>query len=259
MAADLLERPRVTVPKALLDAVVAWCEPQEIILFGSRARGDHRSDSDWDLLAIVESEAEERPSRHRPPWPRPAHVFLKARATFEAERDLAGTTANAADEDGIVVWRRRGLRLRPGRRPRVTGDQRRQVAERWFSEAERDLTMARLAADADPDLLDRAAFHLQQTAEKILKGILAGAGRRFRKTHGLGELAAWVTEAYPELANELADLDPFTDWAFAGRYFDGPSPKQPITPASVTSCLQRCEILLARARALAPGPEQPRD
>ena len=38
MAADLLERPRVAVPKQLLDAVVAWCEPQEVILFGSFAR-----------------------------------------------------------------------------------------------------------------------------------------------------------------------------------------------------------------------------
>ena len=258
MAADLLERSRVAVPKALLDAVVAWCEPQEIILFGSRARGDHRPDSDWDLLAIVESEAEERPSRHRPRWPRPAHVFLKARATFEAERDLAGTTANAADEDGVVVWRRRGFVPQPARRRSVTREQRWQVAERWFTRAKRDLEAARLLLTVGPAQIDNAAFHLQQTAEKVLKGILAAGGHRFRKAHKLGDLAGWVAERHPELVDDLEDLDSYTDWVIAGRY-DDTTPDVPITPETVTVLLQRCETLLTRAQALAPGPEQPRD
>ena len=33
--------------------------PVEIWLFGSRARGDARSDSDWDLLAVVSDDAPE--------------------------------------------------------------------------------------------------------------------------------------------------------------------------------------------------------
>jgi len=44
-------------------------EPQsEIILFGSRARGDSKADSDWDLLILVPYEAdlkEEQRFRHK--------------------------------------------------------------------------------------------------------------------------------------------------------------------------------------------------
>ncbi len=39
----------------MVQAIAACCSPLKIILFGSRARGDARADSDVDLL-IVESE-----------------------------------------------------------------------------------------------------------------------------------------------------------------------------------------------------------
>jgi uncharacterized protein len=39
----------------IVNAIRAEVDPEKIILFGSRARGDHRSDSDLDLL-IVENE-----------------------------------------------------------------------------------------------------------------------------------------------------------------------------------------------------------
>jgi predicted nucleotidyltransferase len=44
-------------------------DPQaEVILYGSRARGDDRADSDWDLLILVNSKADldyERIFRHK--------------------------------------------------------------------------------------------------------------------------------------------------------------------------------------------------
>lgn len=36
------------------DAILAIDPDAEVILFGSRARGDHRPDSDWDLLVVTE-------------------------------------------------------------------------------------------------------------------------------------------------------------------------------------------------------------
>jgi len=48
------------VDEALLDQIVrrilAVGSPQKIVLFGSRARGDYKSDSDIDLLIIEESD-----------------------------------------------------------------------------------------------------------------------------------------------------------------------------------------------------------
>jgi predicted nucleotidyltransferase len=50
------ERPTILPPpaiKSLLDIVQQRIEPVEVWLFGSRARGEDRPDSDWDLLAVV--------------------------------------------------------------------------------------------------------------------------------------------------------------------------------------------------------------
>ena len=44
------------VPRELLDSVVRHLRPQRIILFGSRARGDAREDSDIDLLVVVDDD-----------------------------------------------------------------------------------------------------------------------------------------------------------------------------------------------------------
>jgi hypothetical protein len=43
--------------EALVAALVARASPRAIWLFGSRARGDHRPDSDWDLAIALEDAA----------------------------------------------------------------------------------------------------------------------------------------------------------------------------------------------------------
>lgn len=59
---DLIDRPEIDVP-AKLTPFVSRLEPGlglvELWLFGSRARGDERGDSDWDLLAVVPDAAPE--------------------------------------------------------------------------------------------------------------------------------------------------------------------------------------------------------
>ncbi len=63
---------RIT-PEGLNAAVrrlVATLAPEEVILFGSRARGDARSDSDADLLAVLPAVADALPpdERQRRAW-----------------------------------------------------------------------------------------------------------------------------------------------------------------------------------------------
>ena len=50
----------MTVPDdlaILLSAIRARMQPRAIWLFGSRARGDHRPDSDWDLIVALPDDA----------------------------------------------------------------------------------------------------------------------------------------------------------------------------------------------------------
>lgn len=58
MAGDMIgfmkESPRGVDREAIVRAVLAAVTPKRIILFGSRARGDERPDSDTDICVIVD-------------------------------------------------------------------------------------------------------------------------------------------------------------------------------------------------------------
>ena len=45
-----------TVPPGVIERIVEVLDPEEIWLFGSRARGTAAADSDWDLLVVVPDE-----------------------------------------------------------------------------------------------------------------------------------------------------------------------------------------------------------
>ena len=53
-----LARPRVTkrLLQDIVERLVEVAHPEKIVLFGSRARGDNRPDSDVDLLVIAPSD-----------------------------------------------------------------------------------------------------------------------------------------------------------------------------------------------------------
>jgi uncharacterized protein len=54
------QRPTVPIPvplEPLLKLVRERLDPIDVWMFGSRARGDHRQDSDWDLLAVLPDDA----------------------------------------------------------------------------------------------------------------------------------------------------------------------------------------------------------
>ena len=91
-------------------------------------------------------------------------------------------------------------------------------AASWFAKAEQDIRTARLCLLDSGDLIGVAAYHCQQAAEKLVKGLLVGAGATFRKTHELDELVAAALPHYPDLASLLDPLRPLSFWCWAFRY-----------------------------------------
>ena len=100
------------VPPELLDPVVAYFRPRRVILFGSRARGDARPDSDIDLLVVVDDDTpaekvtikagfESRRSYHGS-----TDVIPVREETFRRNSKIAGTLSRAATLDGVVVYER---------------------------------------------------------------------------------------------------------------------------------------------------------
>jgi len=100
------------VPKALLASVVAYFDPVRVILFGSRARGDAKLDSDYDLLVVLDDQV----AGHKLRWQAPyearrgfsgaVDIVRCRRSAYEDRREVIGSLANTATEEGIVVYER---------------------------------------------------------------------------------------------------------------------------------------------------------
>ena len=94
----------------------------------------------------------------------------------------------------------------------------RDEAKAWLAKAEEDLAAVRVCLDAKPPLLGIAAYHCQQAAEKLIKGLLVLAALPFRKTHDLDELSEAAASTYPDLGALLDHVRARTYWGFAFRY-----------------------------------------
>ena len=110
--AEIRDRPELVLPE-LLDRVVRFFDPELVILFGSRARGEAGADSDIDLLVVLDDDApaaklgwrsafEARKDFHQA-----VDIVPCRRRWFEDKRDVIGSLAHMAAEDGIVVYERR--------------------------------------------------------------------------------------------------------------------------------------------------------
>ena len=99
--------------RPVLERVIDRWHPLQIWLFGSRARGENRPDSDWDLLAIV------------PDCPEPADfddpmtvwrvkrepgvstdLVVYRRSDFDEDRSVPNTLAYSTRLDGVLVYER---------------------------------------------------------------------------------------------------------------------------------------------------------
>lgn len=91
-------------------------------------------------------------------------------------------------------------------------------ARNWWAFAKEDIRVARARIALDPPSTGYAAYHCQQAAEKILKGLLIAAATGFRRVHDLDELASLAGPLYPALASDIDACRPLTSWATEFRY-----------------------------------------
>jgi len=135
--------------------------------------------------------------------------------TFERDRGIANSLAAEADTDGVVVYGSpKGSPSMKTADPRA----RWQVVEDWLAVPEEDRRVATACLAIDPPMRGAAAFHCQQSAEKLLKGFLTLAAKRSRKTHSLTELGTAAEASFPEIADLVATAKGWSNWAFEFRY-----------------------------------------
>lgn len=98
------------VPQPLLDGIVRRLSPVEIWLFGSRARGEARPNSDFDLFVVMDDDAgadrfsNRAKAEARARYDGTADLILRRRSSFERRRRLVGTLDEVVAAEGVPVY-----------------------------------------------------------------------------------------------------------------------------------------------------------
>ena len=102
----------VSAIRVLLERIIAHWHPQQVWLFGSRARGDATPESDWDLFVVVDdgtADAELDPGvgrRLRRECGVRADVIPWRASEFAAFRRTPNTLAYSVASDGVLLHER---------------------------------------------------------------------------------------------------------------------------------------------------------
>ena len=216
MAAD----PRAcAVARAVEEAV----RPDRVILFGSRARGDFRPDSDIDLLIVtgpgpVDRRAYQRTSaaaHHKVEelYDEPMGVDLVhlSEDAFHDGRRARNHVAGQAVRDGFDANGDKVNYDNPA--PTNWPDIRQRIAN-----AERELRVLNILVEGNADQ-EAIGFHAQQAIENALKGWISALDDDYRNTHELGKLVA-IIRRHPQEEDTPAgeQLTWLTSYAVEYRY-----------------------------------------
>ena len=247
----------------MVEKLKAEYAPQAVMLFGSRADGSARPDSDIDLLVVVSDSSKSGLDR-----------AIDARRLLDGARrgfglDVIVVTAGELErriglgdhfyED--ILYKGRPLHgARPNlKRVKRMGEGNPEYASEWIGNAERDMRRATILMNADDS--EGAGYFLQQSLEKFLKAYLISKGWRLRRTHRLPDLLA-EAEAHNETLREYrkacADIATYYWW---DRYPQrDPTPPEVSGRADIRESFAQAEALVARLRAgMAQTPPQETD
>ena len=130
------------------------------------------------------------------------------------------------------------------------------LARALVTKADHDLRMAEIGIENEAPL-DAVAFHLQQSAEKLIKAFLNWKQIQCPKTHALGALLDLAAPHAADLETFPTGLLGMASYAVEMRYDDELYP----TDAEIAAGLQMVRQLRQHIVALLPQqhpPEQPR-
>jgi HEPN domain-containing protein len=104
-----------------------------------------------------------------------------------------------------------------------------ELVRSWLIKAHRDLLSARELAEATSPLLDTAAYHCQQAAEKAIKGYLLFHDVRFEKSHDIELLvgqASAIDRSFSVCVEAARLLTPLAvEYRYPGDYIE-PEPEE---------------------------------
>ncbi len=130
----------------------------------------------------------------------------------------------------------------------------RSLVQAWLIKAQRDLASAQRLSEGDDPLLDTAAYHCQQAAEKAMKAFLAFRDVRVRKTHDLEELITETSLLTPDYVVLTDAAKRISEYATEFRY---PGIRIEPTQAEYEQAYQDASEFVSITLALIPAEAHP--
>ena len=244
---------------AVARAVAEAVRPDRVILFGSRARGDFRPDSDIDLLIVtgpgpVDRRAYQRTSavaHHKVEqvYGEPMGVDLVhlSEDAFHDGRRARNHVAGQAVRDGFDANGDKVNYDNPT--PTNWPDIRQRIAN-----AERELRVLNILVEGNADQ-EAIGFHAQQAIENALKGWISALDTDYRNIHDLAELIS-IIRRHPQERDTPAgeQLTWLTSYAVEYRY-EGAQVQMDDRFALLAGTTATVQAIIARIRTLAEPDE----
>lgn len=187
-------------------------DPEEIVLFGSRARGTARPDSDADLLVVLRAGGAPSAERQALAWRTAQENTAPAEVTADVfaytpedlrRRLAAGSTVvRDALAEGVVLYPRPGGSSHYAQLAKEWS--RVGAVNEWLGFAEEDLGDAEALCNRAHPVWRNVAYHAQQAAEKAIKALILHLGGPLNRTHDILALLLAVSTLDRPLGTRLA-------------------------------------------------------
>jgi HEPN domain-containing protein/predicted nucleotidyltransferase len=221
--------------------VVEVADPEQIILFGSAARGTAGSDSDVDLLVIKAVAHRRRLAqaiyRRLLGAGYAVDVVVATPDDVERYRNVAGLVIKRALTEGKLIYSR-GMHV-----DRCPPDDPRE----WLNRARSSLVRAREGGIFPEIYLEDLCFDAQQAAERASKAVLLHLGLEFPPVHDLAQLLTLVERAGHTIPDDVRPAAALSDYAVVTRYA---GPFEPVTREEYEQALAIATAVDRWARAI---------
>ena len=176
----------------IVDAIRDRISPELILLFGSRATGGAREDSDYDLMVVLRDGSDlERGRRDAYDALHAigvgADVLVRSVSDYQRRQADPGFLDWLVSREGVLLHSSGAVPQRsPG--PARVREGSREGLRAWIEHAEEDYRTAELSMAATDPGPGAICFHAHACAEKLLKALIVRRGRHPPRTHLLPKL-----------------------------------------------------------------------
>jgi len=220
----------VTQPRLerIVDAIREHISPELILLFGSRALGSAREDSDYDLMIVLRDGSDlERGRRdaYDALHAIGAQVDVLVRSVSDYKRRQAdlGFFDWLISREGVLLYSSGAVPQRWAGPARVR-EESREGLRAWIERAAEDFRAAELSMAPTDPAPGAICFHAHACAEKLLKALIVRHGSHPPRTHALPELLSLQAPAIGDDAALIAACALLQTLYPSSRYPEEPMP-----------------------------------